>query len=140
MIPVHCRVKHDPAAGTYGDCIRACVASILEMVPEAVPHFTHDDPGAIVANRRIAEFLATLRLAPFWSHYDGSATLAEVIAYQAEQNPTATYMLFGGLEGGGDHVVICKDGAVDFNPAWYSCNLVGPGAHGLWSVMVICRT
>jgi hypothetical protein len=31
--------KHDPANGSWGDCTRACVASILELPAEAVPHF-----------------------------------------------------------------------------------------------------
>lgn len=31
--------KHDPDNGVYGDCFRACVASLLEMELSDVPHF-----------------------------------------------------------------------------------------------------
>lgn len=39
MIPVDMIVKHDPTNGVYGDCFRCCVASILELPAECVPHF-----------------------------------------------------------------------------------------------------
>lgn len=38
MIPVHSQVVHDPPA-TYGDCLRACIASVLEVPAQCVPHF-----------------------------------------------------------------------------------------------------
>lgn len=33
-------VKHDPDNGTWGDCTRACVASIFDLPAHEVPHFT----------------------------------------------------------------------------------------------------
>lgn len=33
---------HDPVSGVYGDCFRACVASIIELPTEAVPHIFFD--------------------------------------------------------------------------------------------------
>lgn len=39
MKPVDMIVKHDPANGSWGDCTRACVASIFELPAEEVPHF-----------------------------------------------------------------------------------------------------
>ena len=38
-------VIHDPENNQYGDCQRACVASLLELNSEDVPHFyiTNDD-------------------------------------------------------------------------------------------------
>ncbi len=33
-------VKHDPANGAYGDCWRTCIACLLNLQPEEVPHFT----------------------------------------------------------------------------------------------------
>jgi hypothetical protein len=32
-------VLHDPENGKYGDCQRACIASLLELDIEEVPHF-----------------------------------------------------------------------------------------------------
>lgn len=39
MTPVEQRIPHDPMNGMYGDCMRACVASILDLEIEEVPHF-----------------------------------------------------------------------------------------------------
>ena len=39
MTPVQQQFLHDDAAGVVGDCFRACVASILDLPIEAVPHF-----------------------------------------------------------------------------------------------------
>lgn len=33
------RILHDPAAGINGDCFRCCVASVLNLDYESVPHF-----------------------------------------------------------------------------------------------------
>jgi hypothetical protein len=34
------------SSGAYGDCIRACVASVFEMPTQAVPHFAYDGETA----------------------------------------------------------------------------------------------
>ena len=39
MIPVDQQILHDPENGQYGDCQRACIASLLELHPSEVPHF-----------------------------------------------------------------------------------------------------
>lgn len=40
MIPVHQSIiDHDPAQGRYGDCFRACVASLFHCEIKEVPHF-----------------------------------------------------------------------------------------------------
>lgn len=39
MKPVNMIVMHDPDNGVWGDCTRACVASIFELPAEEVPHF-----------------------------------------------------------------------------------------------------
>jgi len=39
MKPVEQLVLHNPVAGHRGDCIRACLASLLEIEPEAMPNF-----------------------------------------------------------------------------------------------------
>jgi hypothetical protein len=58
MKPVDQIVKHDPDNGQHGDCMRACIASLLELPAVEVPHFLHDGCDQHVFNRRINEFLA----------------------------------------------------------------------------------
>lgn len=138
MIPAHCRVKHDPDAGTYGDCVRACVASLLEYDTEAVPHFCHDNPDGTVAFDRLREWLKPHGLAPFVMRLPPDP-LADVLAFLGEDHPEVHYMLFGVTVEGGDHVVIAKGGKIVHNPAWFGCSIVAPASIGFWQVVVLVR-
>jgi hypothetical protein len=141
MTPVFCRVKHDPENGTYGDCLRACVAAMLDMEanPEAVPHFAHDGAIADIVFERMRAYLATQGLAPWLTHYDPTETLENVLEILADSGPGVHYMLFGRTAYDGDHVVICRDGKVVHDPAWYSTPLVKGGSQGSWLVVVFAR-
>ncbi len=46
MIPVDQQCLHDPARGVFGDCMRACIASLLELPASMVPHFTEMDENS----------------------------------------------------------------------------------------------
>lgn len=138
MIPVNCRVKHDPANGTYGDCIRACIATMMELDAEKVPHFKHDDCDGPTLNKRIRTWLEMHNFAPFWLHYDGKDSLKDTLAMIGELNTNATYMLYGSIVGG-DHVMVCRGDKIVHDPAWFPQTFVGPGSHGFWSVMLITK-
>jgi hypothetical protein len=140
MTPVLCRVKHDPEAGTYGDCVRACVASILDMDGDAVPHFFHDNCSGEVANVRMRDWLRTVGYSPFFVNYPGEIPKRDLMSMMSDLNPDTYYILFGMVESGGDHVVVCKGGHQVHNPAWFATAMTGPGSHGLWSVMVIAKS
>lgn len=48
MIPFNQLINNDPENGQYGDCYRTCIASILEIEPEKVPHFYQTgEPGSL---------------------------------------------------------------------------------------------
>lgn len=138
MYPVHCQIKHDPEAGTYGDCVRACVATIMEFTAERVPHFHEDNPGYVEANRRLTKWLKHYGYAPVYINC-GDQSMDDILSYMGEQNPDAHYMLFG-RNAGGDHVVVCHGGAVVHDPNWCPSPMVGPGSSGVWVVMVIARS
>lgn len=136
VIAVQCRVPHRPEENKYGDCVRACVASILELDAEHVPHFYHDNPTPEVGMQRIRDYLRPSHTA-FVTNYPPEP-LNDLLLIMGEANPDTVYMLFGSV-GEGDHVVICEGGKIIHNPAWIGCSLVGPGSHGFWQVMVIAR-
>lgn len=134
MTPVHCQVKHSEEAGTYGDCVRACVASLLDMEADAVPHFFHDNCDGYSGHARIKEFLATLGYAPFWANAgDDPRPMMDA------QNAETHYMLFGSTAYG-EHVVICRGGVVAHDPAWVEEPLINPGEHGYWTILVIAKS
>lgn len=138
MTPVHCRVSHDPERDKYGDCLRACIASLLDLEdkPESVPHFAHDNAHPEIVRQRMDEYLSTYDLCSWWTSYPPDVPREELLSALGNG---VHYMLFGETASGGDHVVICKDGAVVHDPAWYPTSLVRGGKHGCWSVVVLAR-
>lgn len=137
MTPQHCRVKHEPPL-TYGDCLRACVATVMDKQPEHVPHFADDGASGDVAMARLRDWLASEELAPFITAYPGDIALADLLDMMRTMNPASVYILFGGT-GSGDHCVVCQGGEVVHNPAWYGSSLVGPCSQGWWQVLVMGR-
>ena len=137
MIPYMCQTKHDPENGTYGDCFRACVASILEIEPDDVPHFCElGEP--VTNNDRLTEWLSAQGLASFFVVLDGSASRDDLLEHVGTMNPDAYYMLFG-QNSEGDHVVVCKGSRVVHNPAWIPQPITRPSSNGFWGVMVLAR-
>jgi len=139
MIPVHCRVKHDPENGMYADCMRACVASILELEPEAVPHFTDGHPPADEVYAALDDFLSGMGLAAFGVAFPGSLSFGELLEHFGALNPNATYMLIGRNGEGDNHCVVCQGGVVAHDPAWFRSKMDGPSDEGFWYVMVLAR-
>lgn len=138
MIGYMCIVKHDEAKEQYGDCLRACVASVVEINPKHVPHFMHDNPTGDVANNRVSEYLGSLGLVPFWVFYDGSTELEEIFELMNAHNPDVHYLLFC-RSSTADHVVVCQGGRVVHDPAWVRGQIQGCGSSGFWGIMVIAR-
>ncbi len=101
MIPVDQEFMHDPDAGSVGDCFRACIASVLELPIDAVPHF------ALLGSRwqRVLDgFLAGLSREIEWSQGippDGIWAIATV------QSPRAADV---------KHSVIWRDGKIVHDP------------------------
>ena len=125
MTPDICLVKHDPPS-SYGDCVRACVASMLDKRTADVPHFAHDGPDGDTLRKRLSDWLDA---APCWIGLPGS--LDEVQEFMRVVNPGVWYMLISA-----DHAVICRNGTVQHDPAWVRVALVPP-ADGVWYLMVL---
>ncbi len=130
MIPTHCRVKHDPP-NTYGDCMRACIACIMDIPnPEDVPHFAEDNCSFEETLNRVRKFVAPLNV--FAAPLDASMQLSEVFSFMTEWNPGQYYLLCSQ-----NHVVVCKDGEIVNDPAWYRTSLTQP--EQAWVVLVITK-
>ena len=138
MIPHHCIVKHDPP-NSYGDCLRACIASMLDVENISdVPHFLRDGDQER-SDKEIKSFLLSRGLRPFIIAIPGIVTLDSLFYMMAEVNTDIEYMLFCQC-GGGDHVVICKNDEMIHNPAWDNASISGPLSEDkVWAVMVFVR-
>lgn len=138
MQPTHCRVPHDPPH-SYGDCLRACIATIMDREPRCVPHFADNGVSGDEAMAAMRSWLITLGYAPFLAAWPGDIPLADLLDMMRILNPGSTYVLFGGTVGGADHCVVCQGGQVVHNPAWYGATVVGPLSNGTWQVLVVGR-
>jgi hypothetical protein len=138
MIPAMCRVKHDPENGTYGDCVRAVVASLMDMDTEDVPHFYGNGEDGTAGMKALADWLRPQGFVPFWSAFDGSIPLEQILASMQIQNPDVYYMLNGAQACGGSHVVVCRGDRIVHDPAWIKSPIIGP-VDGWYVVMVIAR-
>lgn len=137
MKPVTCTVKHNPPE-SFGDCVRACVASILEMRAETVPHFADDGCNGDEMMNRIRDFLAPMGLAPVIVPFDGSASLSDLLLLW-KMNSFESHAILFCRSGGSDHAVVMYDGRVVHNPAWYAGLIDGPTSSGFWHVLVLVR-
>lgn len=131
MKPVPMQVKHNPPH-SYGDCFRACLASVLER--DDVPHFMEDggsdDWHADVEawlNPRGYSFIDIPFAAPEGYKLE---TLLEVIGHA---NP-GVYYLLGAVSPGGRHCVVCLDKAIVHDPAGRppGQQIVGPDEGIYW--------
>lgn len=134
MIGDICLVKNDPP-NSYGDCLRACIASLLELPTVKVPHFVRDGCAPEVTYERVREWLADRGLVPMFNGYTASETPDDVLKFMAETNPGVYYILFSA-----DHAVVCLNDEIVHDPAWVKARLVPPS--DMWITMVLthdCR-
>lgn len=135
MIPHKSRVRHDPP-NSYGDCLRASIASILDIdPPELVPHFFHDGCDGHTAVMRLRDFLKEHNTAPFSLYFPGEMPVENVMEWMAAQNPDVHYLLFGRTSSG-SHVIVCRNAEVVHDTAWITRKMVLPTTENVWQIIV----
>ncbi len=153
MIPVNQKYKHDPDAGVIGDCFRACLASLLELPLEQVPHFALESRKAGLESMMplVKDWLAARGLYLF--NFPVSPPLGyrdptgEIVRRYGKCNPNIYYILAGAIrpdveETGEDrynHAVICHGGRIVHNPNDSKPDIVGPINSGSYLIFVLTR-
>ena len=128
-------VPHNPPE-TYGDCLRACIASILDR--DDVPHFLHDGDPDNVWWRRVQEWARANDMVYLQFAFSGTANpLSSLLAYMAAQNPDTYYILSGASPISG-HSVVCLNDKIVHDPAGRpeGQQIVGPDVDGLYIIDV----
>lgn len=119
MRKIYSSIKHCPPL-TYGDCFRACVASLLET-PD-VPHVLHDNCGAALQRQRLDLWLAPRGLAFIeFPLRVQSIEAALSLGSGFTQYCGIHYMLSGMTRKDTGHYIVCQGNAIAHNPA--------PGVH-----------
>ena len=131
MIGDICQVKNDPPH-SYGDCLRACVASLLDMETLSVPHFVHDGCAPEMTFQRLREWLVGRGLVPMMSGYPASETPDELLHFMGETNPCVHYILLSA-----NHAVVCYGDKIVHDPAWVKSPLTPPT--DMWITLVLTR-
>ena len=140
MTPTHCRVRHEPENGTYGDCLRACVASMMDLPWDQVPHVADNGRDGDSAMAQLRNWMKYKHgHVPFIVAWPGDIALDDLLEMMRMLNPASTYILFGGTADGGDHCVVCQGGRIVHNPAWTGSWIVGPLSNGTWQALVVGR-
>lgn len=135
MIGVKQLIGPGPMAG---DCMRAVIASLLELTPSEVPHF-FEDRDAEKGWSRVAEFLADHDLAYVETQF-APVPMDEFVAMLAGFFRNA-FLMVGGFASAENHVVIYRNGLMVHDPSWFNRGLSGPvridGVPSHWSIGMI---
>ena len=135
MIPVKQRNRHDPAAGVWGDCHRAAVATMLSLPLDAVPHFGDGGPTGDVFKALEKAFLASHGLVPIDAVYAGGEADVQLILHVVSaMNPDVPFLLGGTSRNGVDHTVVCLNDAIVHDPSLDDSGIVGPCKDGWYWV------
>lgn len=103
MRPVDKLVVHDPENGKYGDCMRACIASLMHLDTIEVPHFYENGPDDYYF--KINTFLKNNNLKIIYTSHEG------VIFYN-----DIYHLIFGKNPDGIPHACVAKNGKLVHDP------------------------
>lgn len=133
MRKIYSTVLHNPPH-SYGDCFRACLASVLET---QVPHVLHDNCDAFQQRKRIDQWLKPRGLA-FIEFPVTAQTPPEAlkIANVLTQWTGIHYLLSGETRKGTGHYVVCRKNKIVHNPT-PAIKIVGPFAADVFWMGII---
>lgn len=135
-----CKVSHKPEHGFYGDCLRACVASIIGAEnPETVPHFFQDGCDGVEGEKRLNTFLNSQGLGDFRVYYDASTSLQDILEMMESATSEGVHYLLYCKSAGNDHVVIGCGNKIVHDPAWYISRDYSAGSSGYWVISVFVK-
>lgn len=122
----------------HGDCLRACVASVLSMEADDVPHFFHDACDGPTGAERVRVFAAQHGLAPCYVTFPGDVPLPDLLEMWGNANGAVPTILYGRTQDE-DHCVVMLNGRVEHNPSWSNSPIVGPTSNGFWHALVFVQ-
>lgn len=126
MLKVKQKYEHNPETGTYGDCQRAAIASLMNIGNiEKVPHFFEGGPDTKEFYYRLRKWLAQNGLGLVEIAYDADSVESAMYMF-SRANPGITYMLYGKSNTGTNHAVIAQDDEIIWDPSERGGKIVAP--------------
>lgn len=120
-------VPHDPENGSYGDCHRNCIAMLLGLDQNEVPHFYdgYNKTNSAELNKKMNLWLAKRGVAVGDVIYDADlVSVAAVLKSTAAMMPRIPLILGGESSKGCNHSVVVLDGEIWCDPS--GSGIVGP--------------
>jgi hypothetical protein len=132
---------HNEDSSQFGDCHRTCIAMILDLDRDEVPHFMDgvpmnapaDSPEYLAAEAAERAWLAERGLTPVYVAYDGSIGLDELLTVLAVTVKDAAVILGCTSSSGVNHSVVYYRGSI-YNPNINT--IAGPMRDGFWWVTI----
>jgi hypothetical protein len=127
---------HKPDEGIWGDCLRTALACLLDVEPDAVPHFNERADGRDDQDvaRLVNEWVGSKGLALISVFFNGETPLDDVLAAAAYGSFGMPFLLSGTSRSGCDHVVICKGSEIVWDPSQVDSGIIGPLKDGRWMI------
>ncbi|EEW57339.1 hypothetical protein SCH4B_4353 [Ruegeria sp. TrichCH4B] len=139
-------ISHNPDQGRWGDCYRTCMAMVMGMDPENVPHFCDGDDKDRSGVDLAREWLNPQGFGIWTCFYPEENSLDLILSTFAHLAPGVPVILTGHSPRGVNHCVVVLDGEVFCDPASGTANqtpFVGPaeceGGMKWWWAEVVCR-
>jgi hypothetical protein len=131
MTPVDQEFLHKPEAGQHGDCMRAVIASLLDLPISDVPHFAQvDADGGKNFWLHLAEFCRAHGYA--FASFKGGFVWAEDAIYHGITGPSPRIP-------GGYHAVVGCNGRIVHDPHPSKAGLAGDPSEWKFELLVRCQ-
>lgn len=146
MTPQLQKYRFRNAENIPGDCHRTCIAMILDMDRDDVPHFMADvsydhekgGPEWEAAGKLEDAWLRTQGLIAVAIPFAGDAQLSDIVSMFHNMNPNAAAILGCTSENGVNHSVVMYGGKI-YNPTGQQGTIKGPMKDGLWWITVLAH-
>lgn len=125
----------DEEKNIYGDCWRTCIACILDIPPEGIPHFCADDKSFGDAIDEAREWLKQFDYNMQTTMY-GDAPFEDFMS-DIHYSFVDTFIILGVGTTRENHAVIAYNGAVIHDPSIGQTNITGSMTNGHYSIQVI---
>ncbi len=131
--------KHAPEQGIYGDCARTVLACLLDLSPEEVPHAQYEQHGSEQFDMHEA-WLIEQGFRRITVPFVGQGTTVEnVLERGMYASSGMPYILAGKSKNGTDHVVICQEDQIIWDPAIDDSGIVGCDSDGYYWLTWLVR-
>lgn len=112
-----CLASTNAETGKYGDCIRACISTLIDRDDVPHPFGRPEDTEAAWATMRtyLAQHGKNIAIFALDEHFE----------FMKQNNAGVPYMMMHEICHGA-HAVVCQDGKVVHDPAWYKSPILGP--------------